>query len=279
MKAPKFYKLARPDGWDFHTGKTIQYRDNIGKTVSVKDTGTYRLCSETIIHASKNPNDCFIGAKIPCSAYKVQGIPFVSDKEKSGFIALKILEEIIDLDKLFGWNYTEAANPINPFKIDPPEEITAEHIQLLKKWASVRNSVRVPMGSSMWDSAQDSVWASVRKSVQSSAWASTWVPVWDFVWASVQGSVQGSVGDFVWIPVWNSVWASVRNSAWASVWAYIGSFFPGIEKWENINHKKGEYPFRAAADLWKLGLVPSHNGETWRLHGGANGEILWEGKI
>jgi len=29
-----YYKLARPDGWDFYTGKTINYREGIGKIVN-----------------------------------------------------------------------------------------------------------------------------------------------------------------------------------------------------------------------------------------------------
>jgi hypothetical protein len=35
----KFYKLAKLDGWDFRTGNTINYRENLGKTVTVP---TYR---------------------------------------------------------------------------------------------------------------------------------------------------------------------------------------------------------------------------------------------
>jgi len=30
---------------------------------------------------------------------------------------------------------------------------------------------------------------------------------------------------------------------------------------------------------WKMGLVPSYDGKLWRLHGGKDAEILWEGKI
>ena len=50
---------------------------------------------------------------------------------------------------------------IHPFHIDPPTEITEEHIRLLKEWDSVRASVR----ASVWDSVRASVGASVRASV------------------------------------------------------------------------------------------------------------------
>ncbi len=139
---------------------------------------------------------------------------------------------------------------INPFKIAPPKRITKKHIGLLKKWASVRDSV--------WDS----VGASVR----------------DSVWASVRDSVWASVGDSVWASAWDSVGDSVWDSVWASVGAYISSFF-NLPKWQGIKHKKGISPFQSCIDLWEMGLVPSFDGKVWRLHGGPKAEILWEGKL
>ena len=142
---------------------------------------------------------------------------------------------------------------VHPFKLTPPE-ITEKHIALLKKWASVRDSV----GASVWDSVGDSVWASV--------WASVWDSVWDSVWASVGDSVWDSVG----ASVWDSVWASVR----ASVWAYAGSFFK-IAQWQSVKHPKGKYPYQPLVQLWNKGLVPSFDGKTWRLHGGEKAKILF----
>lgn len=39
---------------------------------------------------------------------------------------------------------------------------------------------------------------------------------------------------------------------------------------------RGEYPFAPCVKLWQLGLVPSFDGKMWRLHGGANAQILFE---
>jgi hypothetical protein len=69
---------------------------------------------------------------------------------------------------------------VHPFKIVPPE-IGPKQIKLLKKWASVRDSV--------WDSVGDSVRTSVGDPVGYSAWASVWaytgsffkIPVWKYV--------------------------------------------------------------------------------------------------
>ena len=151
-----YVKLARPDGFDFHTGNTINYRDNIGKTVKPpKANPKGRLCSSAFIHASVKPNDCFIGAKIPCSAYRVEGTPVITEFQKCGFVELKVLEEITNLDKLFGWNYTEVCSPIHPFKMPKKRKATPERLELLRLWGSVRDSVR----DSVWDSVRDIVWA------------------------------------------------------------------------------------------------------------------------
>ena len=161
MKKVIAYKLAQVDGWDFYTGRTINYRENIGKIVRCPNPNpTLGICSNGVIHASKNPNDCFIGASIPCSAYKVEGKPVCGDKTKWGFIELKVLEEVINLDQLFGWKYNEAIKPINPLrrKVKP----TQKDIKLLKVWDSVWDGVWASVWDSMWASVRDSVGDSVR---------------------------------------------------------------------------------------------------------------------
>jgi hypothetical protein len=136
---------------------------------------------------------------------------------------------------------------VHPFTITPPDKITTKHISMLRKWASVRASVG--------DSVRASVGDSVRASVGASVWAS--------VGASVRDSVRASVGD------------SVRASVWDSVRAYTGSFFI-IPVWKHVKHPRGKYPFAPCVQLWKLGLVPSFDGRTWRLHGGEKAKVLFE---
>ena len=132
---------------------------------------------------------------------------------------------------------------LHPFKITPPSKITKKHINMLRQWDSVGDSVR--------DSVRDSVWDSVRDSVGDSVWDSVWKSVWK------------SVGDSVW------------DSVWKSVWAYAGSFFQ-LKEWKYVKYPKGRYPFGSCVSLWKVGLVPSFDGKTWRLHGGPKAEILFE---
>ncbi len=191
---------------------------------------------------------------------------------------------------------------IHPFKITTPE-ITYEHIALVREWASVRASVwasvrasvLLSVGASVRDSVWDSVWNSVRDSVWNSVWDSVWDSVWNSVWnsvwASVRDSVWASVGasvrDSVWASVgasvrdsvWDSVWDSVRASVWDSVGAYYGSFFQlPRDAWKYTDTiKTDDYPFLPAVKLWEQGLVPSFDGKKWRLHGGKDAKVLWEG--
>ncbi len=259
-----YYKLAMPSGWDFYTGRTINYRENIGKTVTVPNYNPKVepvLCTATVLHASLNPNDAFVGAKIPCSVYCVQGRPVTKDNQKCGFRRLTVLEEVSDdsLDTLFGWKYHEACNPVNPLKL-VASKIGNVQILQLQNWASV------------WDSVGASVWASVGDSVGASFWDS----VWDSVWASVGASVWASVGDSVGASVWDSVWASVWDSVGASVGAYIGSLFPNVKTWKYAPANIQGYPYQACVDLWRQGIVPSFDGKIWRLHTGLDAKIGYE---
>jgi hypothetical protein len=156
---------------------------------------------------------------------------------------------------------------IHPFEIEPPK-ITEEHIELLKLWDSVGAyvwaSVRDSVGDSVGASVRDSVWDSVGDSVRDSVGVS----VWDYVRDSVGTSVRDSFG--------SSVRDSVRDSVGASVWAYTSDFF-GLDDWKYIDHKKGENPFNPCIELWKIGIVPSFDGEKWRLH--TKNGIAWEGRL
>jgi hypothetical protein len=97
--------------------------------------------------------------------------------------------------------------------------------------------------------------------------------VGDSVWASVWALVWASVGD--------SVWDSVGDSVWDSVGAYYGSFFIlSRNDWKYTGKiKTDQYPFLSVVKLWELGLVPSNDGKKWKLHGGKDAKVLWEGEL
>jgi hypothetical protein len=53
---------------------------------------------------------------------------------------------------------------------------------------------------------------------------------------------------------------------WDSVGAYTSSFF-------DIKYK---YGFSPAITLWNVGIVPSFDGETWRLHTGKDAHVVYK---
>jgi len=191
---------------------------------------------------------------------KMGGRSVINSEYKQGFeeqTIIRMLSKsevrklIKEQSKAMDWDYYHACYPVNPLKIDKPFD-KEKALKLLKEWDSVWYSVN----ASVWNS----VWASVEASVLDSVWAS----IWDSVWDSVNASI------------WDSVWDSVRYSVRDFIYAYISSFFPNIKKWEGIEHKKGVNPFQSGVDLWHMGLVPSFDGEVWRLHKGEKAEVVLE---
>jgi len=183
-----------------------------------------------------------------------------------------------------GYKLEEALFPINPFKIKAPR-IQEKHIQLLKDWVSVRDSSRALVRDLVWASISASVGDSIGALVSTSVRASVGQSVWTSVWASVSASVRASMGGAsAWPSIWDSVSASIRTSIGASVkasvgdsvGAYISSLFPKIKKWEYIQYEKGKNPFQSCIDLWRAGLVPSFDGEVWRLHAGRDAKVVYE---
>lgn len=156
-----------------------------------------------------------------------------------------------DYEDKVDYKLSEALFPVNPFKGKSPR-IQEKHIQLLKNWVSVRASAWGLVWCSVWDSAKSSVGISVCNSVRDSVSASVWTSVSASVWALVWDSVEDSFG------------------------AYISSLFPKIKKWKYIQHEEGVNPFQPCIDLWRAGLVPSFNGEIWRLLAGKDAEVVYK---
>ena len=142
---------------------------------------------------------------------------------------------------------------INPFDDRNCEQVTEKHIELLKEWVRVRENVCGIVAKSVRENVGDIVWTSVWKSVRERVG-----------YYSVCGIVAERVREIEKCIEWPEAWMLL----WDSMLAYMSSFF-NIEK---VN------PFQSCIDLWEAGLVPSYDGKVWRLHGGKDGKILWEGK-
>jgi len=231
--------------FQFEIGKTYQCADfDDNKNVGCS-TGFYATNLEGLTYSYRPGKKIFAcqcwGKSVKINQFKMRYEYIRIVKE----VPLSIIKRrALAAEKDLKYRLSIALFPPNPFDLHP--KVTKKDIENLKKWSSVRDSVR----DSVWDSVRDSVWDSVRDSVRDSVWGS----VWDSVWDSVRDSVRGSVRD------------SVRGSVWDSVRGYISSIFPDL----------GENPFQSCIDLWDKGLVPSFDGKIWRLHGEKDAKILFE---
>jgi hypothetical protein len=276
--------LKRVDGrllspfqnYEYEVGKEYVCEDFDSNPENVCSQGLYATSIDGLIYSFRNlPEHCVYECEV--SGRKVEIDQFKRRYEKIRLVREVSRKEIKQLalaeEERAGYKLAEALFPVHPLKIKRrnPHSVTKGEIKLLKKWASVGDSV----WSSVWSSVEDSVWDSVGASVRDSVGAS----VGSSVWSSVEDSVWDSVGDSVWDSAWDSVGASVGASVGDSVWAYISSLFPNIKKWEYIEHEEGINPFQPCIDLWHRGLVLSFDGKTWRLHAGEKANIVWEGVI
>ena len=211
--------------------------------------GFYVIPVSELIHYHKP----WLGTKVLPAEIKGKSKILFASKQRYEYMKLgnPLSDEQIkamckEIEPKIGYKLSEALYPVNPL-LGAKATVSDEDLDLLKQWDRVRKNVVI----SVWHSVRDSFWSRVRYSV--------WYSVID------------SVGDSFWSRVRYSVWYSVTDS----VSAYFGSLFPNIQRWKYINHETGVYPFQPAVDLWCRGLVPSFDGEIWRLHSGKNAEVVW----
>jgi len=314
MEGVTGYKIARPDGWDFYTGKTINYRKSIGKIVKLDQAKIEceEVFTKKINIASAYPNDCFytdtftyvksddnfhllgydawgefhyshryllyvsrkrdtIIDKLDCSVYRIKGLPIYEEKRYWGFEELEVIEEIKNLDALFGWKYSEAINPIDP--LSQKHKVNQEDIDLLVSWVSLYQSSTLDIIDTVFETIKKRFGSNLRELIWDTLVASTANKTASRIWKELDGTPLDEV------PMNNLVKRSFIFSFEALCYAYIGSLFPNIYQWKKIQHKKGEYPFKPAADLWRKGLLPSFDGKIWRLHSGKNAKMVYEERI
>lgn len=166
-----WHKLARPDGFDFYTGKTLNYREAIRRTLLCPDFNLRPECGGGI-HISENPCDGFIGAKIPCSAYEVRPKNLVRiDERKSKAQEVYVVREITDLDTLFGFPYTDLVSFIDNLKNIPwfrPDHNPDPSWRIFtrKTWDAHRAAALYAARDAAWNAARDAA----RNAARDAAW-------------------------------------------------------------------------------------------------------------
>ena len=136
---------------------------------------------------------------------------------------------------------------INPLVDIEPQTIKAEDIEALRQW------------STMWNIAAGTLAQTASKQVGYGAFHDTWESVYnsiDDIFHRIYG--ERTMQDFL----------KDSGAVGAATHAYHSSFF---RLWGD-----GSNPFQPCIDLWKRGFVASFDWETWKLHSGPNGEVVFE---
>ena len=201
--------------------------------------------------------------------FSVDGEPVIEKSKKVGFKQLQVIKEL-QPEKVFQWRYEEAVNPIHPFLIEPPE-IKDKHIELLRKCISIHGLIQ----SSSW--IPDSIFNPVKIPVKKLVWDRVGKEVWNLVGNSILGSVWDSVWNPVEGPFWDSIGDPVGDSIGESIWDSILAYIKYIIR--PVVFGQDDYQHQPFIDLWKQGLVPSFDRESWRLHGGKEAKTLWKGML
>jgi len=191
MSPDPWFHLARPDGWDFFTGYTINYRDALGSVVTCPDYTRAHSCGGGI-HVTQRPNACNVGASFPCSAYLVEPVVGLVriDATKSKARAIRVVAEITDLDTFFGWDYTGLCAFLP----------TIPQIRWLQP-----------------DGDPDPTWHLTRRATWREAWAASGAAAgspgttWRKAWASVEGAGREAMCAAAVCAARTAAWVAVRG--------------------------------------------------------------------
>ena len=160
---------------------------------------------------------------------------------------------------------------INPMKVERSSEVTDNEIKLLKEWKKFWDSDGECDRVSLWGNLEP-LWALGKLSDRDPAWDLIRKLLWNSLWDSFWDSVIELFNDETWGDIWEGLYGSVIGA----FYGYMCSFFY-IKSWIGFKHlPEYQNPFQSGIDLWDVGLVPSFDGKTWRLHSGENAEVVYE---
>lgn len=186
-----WYKLARPDGWDFYTGHTINYR-------AAAASGSIMTCPDYAptkeygagFHLSRNPNGCFAGAGIPCSAYRVEPVSglMTINTTKSKAHKVRVLEEITDIDTLLGWDYQGLVAYL----------ATSPHTRWFHPDGQPDPMWRLTIGES-WSTARSTARSAARGAARGEAWdaavTAAFLAAWDAAFLAARSVARSAAVD------------------------------------------------------------------------------------
>ena len=208
----QYYKVARTDGFDFYTGNTINYRDNIGKTVTnPKKTESKELCSDNVLHASKLFIDALGYGELPCSVFIVEGTPVSEQDDKTGFKKLKVVREIGTENwksafyKFMIWMLKDLKNN---FDVKKEKDVTKAINQVIKVFTNAQKTGKIDESAaraaaeSAAESADSAAMYAARAAANSAVWSAARYAADSAVWSAVEPAAESAADSAVCAAVW-----------------------------------------------------------------------------
>ena len=181
-----YYKATRPDGFDFYTGKTINYADAIGGTVTVPgEHAEHSCCTGSVLHASDVPTETLIGGSWPCRLFEVAGTPVDQQNHKYGFAELAVVREV-DAHLALGPQGELVAALIERASRLTAGEARALYAARDAAWAAAR--------AAALDAARDAALYAARDAAWGAALDAAWDAALDAAWAAGGLLVRDLVG-------------------------------------------------------------------------------------
>ena len=185
------WKVTRPDGTPWH-GDGFVYE--AGKTYRRRDHGEPRLCSPTVLHAARTPEQAARFGSWPYVLWEVEGVVAVEDEEKVGVRQLTVVrqapthlcfgpqgEAVLRVVERAGRLTVDEADALSAAwsaarsAAESAARSAAESAAWYAAWSAARSAARSAAESAAWSAArsaaESAAWSAARSAAESAAWS------------------------------------------------------------------------------------------------------------
>lgn len=157
----QWFKVTKPNGESFHTPDVVY---ELGKRVRPLPSDARELCGPGYLHASPSAPEAARYGQWPYRLWRVEGKPYVTQKDKAGFKQLTVVEER-PVAECFGPNGVRVVALL--------ERVS----RITKTEAEQLYAARDAAWGAAWGAAWDAAWDVVGDAARDAAWYAAWVAV------------------------------------------------------------------------------------------------------
>ncbi|MEX2430971.1 MAG: hypothetical protein WD645_03525, partial [Dehalococcoidia bacterium] len=160
------YKITKPDGTPWAADNPVY---QAGRRYRATGTGTPELCTDTVLHASRTPEQAAWLGRWPYVLWEVQGKVAVEDDMKVGCRQINVVR-LLPVHLCWGPNGREVERIIRRVG----RITTEESARLAAARAAERDAVRAAARDAAWDAERAAVRAAARAAERDAVRAAAW---------------------------------------------------------------------------------------------------------